>query len=134
MVWYVLAFAVDNARLLAQANYGHCAVHKSKLLMYFIILDGNVKVMIQVEENSNLKCLAVEDCLAGHYRAWADYVCEFTMVWLNHYRAWADYVPGGALQSECAGIGPGMGRARCYNQTFSCISSIHYFFQAAQNL
>ena len=26
--------AVDNARLLARANYGHCAVHKSKLLMY----------------------------------------------------------------------------------------------------
>ena len=33
------------------------------------------QVMIQVEENINLKCLAVEDCLTGHYRAWADYVC-----------------------------------------------------------
>ena len=67
--------AVDNARLLAQANYGHCAVLQSKLLMYFIILDCTVQVMIQVQENINLKCLAVEDCLTGHYRAWADYVC-----------------------------------------------------------
>ena len=72
--------AVDNARLLAQANYGLCGVHKSKFLMYFIMLDGIVQAtgMIQVKENNNLKCLrlAVEDCPTGHCRAWADYVCR----------------------------------------------------------
>ena len=72
--------AVDNARFAGSGQLWLLDCAQIQIIDVFhhvglTLLSMLGELMIQVKENINLKCLAVEDCLTGHYRAWADYVC-----------------------------------------------------------